>query len=102
KGERVREGRVVVSYKVSPDKTLLTIEDDGIGAEEMRGTGGSGIGGALMAAFARQVHGQLEESVSPAGGRLVRIRMPRIDGKTGTALNQLDQPANTAEGLKTS
>jgi hypothetical protein len=30
-----------------------------------------------MAAFARQVHGQFEEGKSPAGGRLVRVRISR-------------------------
>jgi hypothetical protein len=37
-----------------------------------------------MSAFARQVHGELDEGKSPSGGRLVRIRMPRVDGVTGS------------------
>ena len=76
-GRGVRGGRVLVSYKVGPEETLLTVEDDGIGGEEAQAAAGQGIGGTLMAAFARQVHGQFEEGKSPAGGRLVRVRMPR-------------------------
>jgi hypothetical protein len=36
-----------------------------------------------MEAFAKQVHGALEDGRSAAGGRLVRIRMPRVNGVTG-------------------
>jgi two-component sensor histidine kinase len=76
-GRGVRGGRVLVSYKVGPEETVLTVADDGIGGEEAQAAAGQGIGGTLMAAFARQVHGQFEEGKSPAGGRLVRVRMPR-------------------------
>ena len=36
-----------------------------------------------MTAFAKQVHGRLEEAAVPSGGRLIRIRMPRTNGITG-------------------
>jgi two-component sensor histidine kinase len=76
-GRGVRGGRVLVSYKVGPDEKLLTVEDDGIGEEQAQAAAGQGIGGTLMSAFARQVHGQLEEGKPPSGGRFVRVRMPR-------------------------
>jgi two-component sensor histidine kinase len=79
----VHGGRVTVGYKVGETETHLTIEDDGIGGEEAQAAAASGIGGTLMSAFAKQVHGKLEEGKSTAGGRYVRIRMHRINGITG-------------------
>jgi two-component sensor histidine kinase len=76
-GRGVRGGRVLVNYRVGPNETVLTVEDDGIGGEEAQVAAGQGIGGTLMAAFARQVHGQFEEGKSPIGGRLVRVRISR-------------------------
>ena len=76
-------GRVLVTYKVGETETLLTVEDDGIGGAEAEAAAAVGIGGTLMSAFAKQVHGKLEESKLPTGGRFVRIRMPRTNGVTG-------------------
>jgi two-component sensor histidine kinase len=69
-----------VSYRVGEREAALTVEDDGIGGAEADAAAGTGIGGMLMSAFARQVHGELDEEKSSAGGRLVRIRMPRTNG----------------------
>jgi len=82
-GRGVLGGRVLVSYKVDEAETLLTVEDDGIGGAEAEAAAAVGIGGTLMSAFAKQVHGKLEESKLPTGGRFVRIRMPRTNGVTG-------------------
>jgi two-component sensor histidine kinase len=82
-GRGVRGGRVLVSYKVGESETLLSVEDDGIGGPEADAAAGTGIGGTLMAAFARQVHGQLEEDKLATGGRRVRVKMPRVRGVTG-------------------
>lgn len=79
----VRGGRVLVSYKIDGAAAMLTVEDDGIGGPEAEAAVGTGIGGTLMSAFARQVHGALEEGKSPTGGRRVRIRIPRTNGVTG-------------------
>lgn len=79
----VMGGRVLVSYRVGKNETVLTVEDDGIGGEQAEAAAASGIGGTLMAAFAKQVHGQLETGKSETGGRLIRIRMPRVNGVTG-------------------
>lgn len=76
-GRGVHGGRVLVSYKVGESETVLTVEDDGIGGAEALKAAGQGIGGALMQAFAKQVHGQLEEGSSATGGRLICVRMAR-------------------------
>jgi len=82
-GRGVMGGRVLVSYRVSEAEALLTVEDDGIGGVEAEAASTSGIGGTLMSAFAKQVHGVLEEGKSEGGGRYVRIRIPRTHGVTG-------------------
>ena len=82
-GRGVMGGRVLVSYRLGENETLLTVEDDGIGDAEAQAAAAAGIGGTLMSAFAKQVHGKLEEGPVPTGGRYVRIRMPRVNGITG-------------------
>ncbi len=78
-----RGGRVLVTYRVGETETVLAVEDDGIGGDEAQAASAGGIGSTLMTAFAKQVHGVLEEERVRSGGRLVRIRMPRINGVTG-------------------
>ena len=68
-----RRGRVLVSYRVRPEETVLSIEDDGVGAADKPSTG---LGSTLMAAFAKQAHGTLEDMPMPRGGQAVRIRIP--------------------------
>lgn len=69
--------RVLVSYKVRENESILAVEDNGVGSAETTLETPSGIGGKLMAAFAKQVRGILEEKLPRAGGRLVQIRIPR-------------------------
>ncbi|MDZ4762832.1 MAG: sensor histidine kinase [Alphaproteobacteria bacterium] len=77
-----RPGRVLVSYRVTDTETLLSIEDDGIGAaNKMHG----GLGSTLMSAFARQARGTLEDETLAAGGHVVRIRMPHLSGAVPVA-----------------
>jgi two-component sensor histidine kinase len=82
KGSAAREGRVLISYRVGQDETVLSIEDDGVGGDEANLASTSGLGSTLMTAFAKQVHGKLEEERLHPGGRAVRIRMPRTNGVT--------------------
>jgi two-component sensor histidine kinase len=82
-GRPTRGGRVTVTYRVGEAETVLTVEDDGIGDPEAAKADGAGIGGMLMSAFAKQVHGELEEGRTPSGGRLMRVRIPRTNGVTG-------------------
>ncbi len=82
-GRGIGGGHILVSYRVGQDETLLSVEDNGVGAAEADAAAAAGIGGTLMQAFAKQVHGVLEDGKSASGGRLIRIRMPRIDGVTG-------------------
>jgi two-component sensor histidine kinase len=93
-GRNVRGGRVLVAYRVGEAETVLSIEDDGIGGEEPENAS-SGLGSTLMSAFAKQVHGELEEERVRSGGRLVRVRMPRVNGVTGAlpVSNGTTQPA---------
>jgi two-component sensor histidine kinase len=64
---------VLVSYRIRPDETVLAIEDDGVGAADKSSTG---LGSTLMAAFAKQAHGVLEDLPMKAGGQAVRLRIP--------------------------
>jgi two-component sensor histidine kinase len=82
-GRSAREGRVLVTYRVHADEAVLAIEDDGIGGEDTSLANTSGLGSTLMTAFAKQVHGKLEEERVRSGGRLLRIRIPRVNGVTG-------------------
>ncbi len=91
-GRGVMGGRVLVSFKVEEHEALLTVEDDGIGGAEAAAAAASGIGGTLMSAFAKQVHGKLEEGPVPTGGRYLRIRMPRINGVTGAHPTAVPKP----------
>jgi len=91
-GRGVMGGRVLVSFKVAEHEALLTVEDDGIGGAEAQAAAASGIGGTLMSAFAKQVHGKLEEGQVATGGRYVRIRMPRINGITGAHPTAVPKP----------
>jgi two-component sensor histidine kinase len=99
-GRGVMGGRVLVSYQVGETETLLTVEDDGIGGAEAAAAASIGIGGALMTAFAKQVHGRLEEAAVPSGGRLVRIRMPRTNGVTGAYPHAAPAQAPTPAPVK--
>ena len=72
-----RAWRVCVSYRVNGDEAILSVEDNGVGSEERTLEKSTGIGGTLMAAFAKQVRGKLEEVSVPEGGRIIRIRMTR-------------------------
>ncbi|HEV7689746.1 MAG TPA: sensor histidine kinase [Hyphomonadaceae bacterium] len=91
-GMKAKEGRVLVSYRVKPEEAILCIEDDGIGGEEASLANATGLGATLMTAFAKQVHGQLEEERVRTGGRLLRIRIPRVNGVTGAHPGQVQMP----------
>jgi two-component sensor histidine kinase len=82
---RTRDGKVTVGYAVGEQQAILSIEDDGVGDETFAGRENQshGIGGTLMSAFAKQVHGTLEDGASSTGGRRIRIVMPRVNGVTG-------------------
>ena len=67
-------GCIGIVYRHSEDGGSLCIEDNGIGVGSR--DQGTGIGATLMAAFARQVRGTLEEGVPVGGGRFVRISIP--------------------------
>ena len=87
----IKEG-YEVTVATDGEEALLTIEDDGIGGAEAQAAAQSGIGGTLMSAFAKQVHGKLEEGPVATGGRYVRIRMPRINGVTGAHPTAVPKP----------
>jgi two-component sensor histidine kinase len=70
--------RVRVSYTLQGNEAILAVEDNGVGSELRTLEKSTGIGGTLMAAFAKQVRGKLEEKSLPEGGRAIQIRMPRL------------------------
>jgi two-component sensor histidine kinase len=86
-----RPGRVMVSYKIRPDETVLAIEDDGVGAGDKSSTG---LGSALMAAFAKQAQGTLEDMPTQGGGQAVRIRIPARPWPA-----EADQPDEDSAGV---
>jgi two-component sensor histidine kinase len=75
-----RPGRVKVEYRVRPDETVLSITDDGIGSPAPNA---SGLGVTLMAAFAKQAHGEIENETHANGGSTVRLRMRRAAPPAG-------------------
>jgi two-component sensor histidine kinase len=87
-----RPGRVLVSYRILPEETVLSIEDDGVGSADKSS---SGLGSTLMAAFAKQVHGTLEDVAMPDGGQAVRIRIEN------SPPGEADQPTGFAPAEKT-
>ena len=70
----IKRGRIGIVYRHGEAGGSLCIEDNGRGVASR--DPGTGIGATLMAAFARQVRGTLEEGVPADGGRFVRINIP--------------------------
>lgn len=70
--------RVCVSYNVIGNEAVLAVEDNGVDSGQRTLEKSTGIGGTLMAAFAKQVRGNLEERSLTEGGRVILIRMPRL------------------------
>jgi PAS domain S-box-containing protein len=66
-------GTVVVTLKRMPGELRLTVTDDGRGADPRRA--GSGIGGRLVDAFARQLGGQVARE-SGNTGTIVSLALP--------------------------
>lgn len=74
-------GQIRVSYRAGADRTVLSIEDNGVGYQPSTAGQDPGIGSTLMAAFAKQVRGELEEGPMEGGrGRFIRITIPRAIG----------------------
>lgn len=79
-----REGRVAVRFAVDGQEAVLTVVDDGVGAEpggEAAAEGdpeGGGLGRVLMAGFAQQLGGEL--AVATDGGTRVTLRFPMASG----------------------
>ena len=71
-------GLIEISYRITPEATVLTIQDNGAPYVGAVGTSSS-VGATLMTAFAKQVRGKMEEDVFPEGGRSVRIRIAAAD-----------------------
>ena len=68
-------GRIRIVYHHDVEgAAVLTVEDNGNSARTL--DQGTGMGATLMAAFARQVRGTLEEGAASDGGRFVRINIP--------------------------
>lgn len=67
-------GHIRITYRHAPGGAVLSVEDNGTATSSP--DQGTGIGGTLMAAFARQVRGTLDEGATADGGRYVRINIP--------------------------
>jgi len=88
-------GHILVSYRAGADQTVLSIEDNGVGYQPQPAERESGIGATLMAAFAKQVRGVLEQGAMDGGkGRFIRITIPRAIG-----LDRVAAPAAEAAAV---
>jgi two-component sensor histidine kinase len=87
----VDDGRIDVSYRVLPDATVLSIEDNGRG-HDAGAASPHVFDGKLMTAFAKQARGVLEEGASSGGGRYVRIRIPASARATDQSLPEEAEP----------
>ena len=66
-----RGGRLEVRFKVSGDRSVLEVQDDGPGPDEDMARGG--VGRTLMGAFAKQLRGEAELVAGPNGGSIARM-----------------------------
>ena len=75
-------GWIRITYQHGMSGAVLSVEDNGNSSRSL--DQGAGIGATLMAAFARQVRGTLEEGSPSGGGRYIRINIPH-QAKTRTS-----------------
>ncbi len=90
-----RGGMLRVRFTVDGEEAELSIVDEGSGlAPELAGTG---VGRALMMAFARQLRGRMELSANDHGGVTARLIFPTPQVKgTGSAKTQAKPKGNRA------
>jgi two-component sensor histidine kinase len=69
-----RGGVVTIDYAVKDDTAVLSVIDDGVGGERETS---AGLGAQLMAAFAKQLRGTMQETRGDRGGRTVTLTFPR-------------------------
>ncbi|MDO1559037.1 sensor histidine kinase [Brevundimonas sp. 2R-24] len=69
-----RGGSLWVTFRVMGEESVLTVRDDGPGADPE--AVGQGVGRTLMTAFARQLRGATEIEQLPEGGTLTTLRFP--------------------------
>ncbi len=71
-------GKIFVTLRRGDDALILTIEDNGCGLEDSLGgaVSGTGVGGRLMTAFAKQLKGTLKRGPTEKGGYLVVLQIP--------------------------
>ena len=68
---RSRGGKLQVRFRVSGDRSVLEVQDDGPGPDEELARGG--VGRTLMGAFAKQLRGETEFKSPPGGGTIARM-----------------------------
>lgn len=66
-----RGGKLEVRFRVSGDRSVLEVQDDGPGPDEDLARGG--VGRTLMGAFAKQLRGEAELLAAPGGGSIARM-----------------------------
>lgn len=66
-----RGGKLQVRFRVSGDRSVLEVQDDGPGPDEELARGG--VGRTLMGAFAKQLRGEAELVRAPDGGSIARM-----------------------------
>ena len=90
-----RGGMLRVRFTVAGEEAVLAIADEGSGAEpELAGTG---VGRALMMAFARQLRGRMELAANDHGGVTARLIFPTPQARgTGSARASARSKGNRA------
>ncbi len=68
------EGLIKVNFEVTADQITLEISDNGKRATGDQGN--EGVGRTLMSAFARQLRGRMEFTLTEGGGAVVRLIFP--------------------------
>ncbi|HKT54631.1 MAG TPA: ATP-binding protein, partial [Caulobacteraceae bacterium] len=78
-----RGGVLRVKFAVEGERAELSIADEGSGAAPQLESAGSGVGRALMNAFARQLRGRAEITPNAHGGVTANLIFPTPSAASG-------------------
>jgi signal transduction histidine kinase len=76
-----RADRIAVELRGSEDRLILRVEDNGVGLQNNRASGGMGL--RTMACRAQMLEGEFTIGPAPDGGTCMMCRVPRSKGTCG-------------------